>query len=41
MAVLERMQADLRRLSARAAAAPVPDGAYCHLIEHSATGAQG
>ena len=38
IAVLERMQADLRRLSARAAAAPAPDGAYCHLIEHSSTG---
>lgn len=38
IAVLERMRADLRHLSARAAAAPALDGAYCHLIEHSATG---
>ena len=37
IAVLERMRADLRQLSARAAAAPALDGAYCHLIEHSAT----
>ena len=37
IAVLERMRADLRQLSARAVAAPPVDGAYCHLIEHSAT----
>ena len=32
IAALERMQADLRRLSARAQAHPV-DADYCHLIE--------
>ena len=30
---LQRMQADLRRLSARARAAPAGDEPYCHLIE--------
>ncbi|HEV2760356.1 MAG TPA: heavy metal-responsive transcriptional regulator [Acidimicrobiales bacterium] len=38
--VLERMRSDLRRLSARATASPALDSAYCHLIEHSATGRQ-
>jgi MerR family copper efflux transcriptional regulator len=31
---LQRMQTDLRRLSARARAAPAGDGSYCRLIEH-------
>lgn len=33
IAALERMQAELRRLAARARAAP-GNGSYCHLIEH-------
>lgn len=37
IAVLERMRADLRRLSSRAHARPRPsmDSSYCHLIEHT------
>lgn len=31
---LQRMQADLRRLSARARSGPAGHEAYCHLIEH-------
>ncbi len=34
IAALEEMQADLRRLSARARAASGGDSSYCHLIEH-------
>lgn len=36
IAALERMQADLRRLSAAARAARPTGGSYCHLIEHAA-----
>lgn len=34
IAALERMRADLRRLSARARTTPRHDGSFCHLIEH-------
>lgn len=34
IAALERMQADLRRLSERGRAASAGGGTYCHLIEH-------
>ena len=34
IAALEEMQADLRRLAARARAASPADSSYCHLIEH-------
>ena len=34
IAALERMQADLRQLAARARAASGNHGSYCHLIEH-------
>lgn len=34
IAALEQMQADLRRLAARARAAGRGDSSYCHLIEH-------
>ena len=40
IAVLERMQRDLRRLSSRARTVPRHSGSYCHLIEHSETGRQ-
>ena len=36
IASLERMQADLRRLSSRARTVPRHDGSYCHLIEQAA-----
>lgn len=36
IAVLERMQGDLRRLSARARTVARHHGSYCHLIEHAA-----
>ena len=36
IAVLERMQGDLRQLSSRARAVPRHAGSYCHLIEQAA-----
>ena len=36
IASLERVQADLRRLSSRARNVPRHDGSYCHLIEQAA-----
>ncbi len=36
IAVLERMQRDLRRLSSRARTVPRHRGTYCHLIEQAA-----
>lgn len=38
IASLEAMRDDLRRLSARAGAAPRREGAFCHLIEHASGG---
>ena len=34
IAVLERMRADLRRLSSRARSVPRHSGSYCHIIEN-------